>query len=279
MSAITRTFLRLLPPAVAGRVRAWYIGRLVANFPCRTVEHTYGGGRLRVHLSDPLSEGWYDHDWVELPEIATLRGNTLRPGAHVFNIGAHQGVVALMLGREVGPSGLVVAVEPNPHNAASARKNRELNAMNQVHVVEAAVSDRAGTAIFNQGLDGQLDDGTGAGGRMKVVSVTLDDLAEQHGMPGLVTVDVEGAECLVLEGGRRVLASGADFAVEVHVNAGLEKLGGSVERLLAFFPPSRFALSVRAEGDEVFRSLANGDPLLQDRFFLLARRAAESSGA
>ena len=271
MSAIARKLLRLLPPSVAGRARAWYVGRLIATFPSRTVEHVYGSGRLRVHLSDPLSEGWYDHDWAELPEIATLRGNTLRAGAHVFNIGAHQGVVALMLGREVGPSGLVVAVEPNPHNASSARKNLELNAMDQIRVVEAAVSDRTGSVIFNQGLDGQLDDGTGAGGRMKVVSVTLDDLAEQYGLPGLVTIDVEGAECRVLEGGQRVLASGAHFAVEVHVNAGLEKLGGSVQRVLAFFPPPRFVVSVRAEGDEAFRSLATDDPLLRDRFFLLAQ--------
>ncbi len=271
MSTIARTLLQLLPPSVAGRARAWYVGRLIAKFPSRTVEHVYGNGRLRVHLCDPLSEGWYDPDWAELPEIATLRGTTLRPGAHVFNIGAHQGVVALMLGREVGPSGLVVAVEPNPHNASSARKNRELNAMDQIRVVEAAVSDRTGSVIFNQGLDGQLDDGTGAGGRRKVVSMTLDNLAEQYGLPGLVTIDVEGAECMVLEGGQRVLASGADFAVEVHVNTGLEKLGGSVQRMLAFFPPPRFMVWMRAEGDEAFRPLATNDPLLQNRFLLLAR--------
>ena len=106
---------------------------------------------------------------------------------------------------------------------------------------------------------------------MKVVSVTLDGLAEQYGLPGLVTIDVEGAECMVLDGGQHVLASGADFAVEVHVNTGLEKLGGSVKRVLSFFPAPRFIVSMRAEGDEVFRPLADGDPLLHDRFFLLAR--------
>jgi FkbM family methyltransferase len=265
--------LRLLPPVVRGRLRAWRVQRLIANYRCRTVEHVYGSGTLRVYLSDPLAQGWYDHDWAELPEIAALRRSTLRPGARVFNIGAHQGVVAMMLAREVKTSGLVVAVEPNPHNAACARTNATLNVMDQIAVVEAAASDRTGTAIFNQGLDGQLDDGTGAGGRMNVVSVTLDDLAGQYGMPDLVTIDVEGAECMVLEGGRQVLAAGADFAVEVHVNAGLEKLGGSVARVLAFFPPTRFALAVRTEGDDTFRAVAKNDPTLRDRFFLLARAA------
>jgi hypothetical protein len=67
-----------------------------------------------------------------------------------------------------------------------------------------------------------------------------------------------------------VLESGADFAVEVHVNHGLEKLGGSVDRLLSYFPAGRFTVTARAEADDAFRPLTAGDPLTRDRFFLLA---------
>ena len=270
MSAITQTVLRLLPPAVAGRLRSWRVKRLIATFPARIVQHRYGAGDLQVRLADPLAAGWYDHDWAELPEIALLRGRCLRAGARVFDVGAHQGIVALMLAREVGPAGQVIAVEPNPHNAAAALKNRDLNHLNQVEILQAAVSDRSGTAIFNQGLDGQLDDGSGAGGRMTVVSTTLDDLAARFGMPGLVMIDAEGAECLILAGARHVLGSSADFAVEVHVGCGLEKLGGSVERLLAYFPPASYTLLGRAERDEAFQPLTNHDPLMNNRFFLVA---------
>jgi len=132
------------------------------------------------------------------------------------------------------------------------------------------VSDRSGTIVFNHGLDGQIDDGTGAGGRMSVTSVTLDELAERHGTPDFVMIDVEGAECMALNGGAEVLRSGAEFAVEVHVNFGLEKLGGSVEQLLSFFPSDRFTVTARAEHDTSFRPLAANDPLTRDRFFLLA---------
>ena len=127
----------------------------------------------------------------------------------------------MMLAREVGSSGHVLAVEPNPHNATVALKNRKLNGMTQMEILEAAVSNRSGTIVFNHGLDGQLDDGTGAGGRMWVASVTIDELAQRYGMPAFVMIDVEGAECMVLQGGAHVLRSGADFAVEVHVNFGL----------------------------------------------------------
>ena len=262
--------LGLLPPAILGRLRTWRVHQIVSTYKPHVVEHKYGAGMLRVHLGDPLGAGWYDHDWAELPEIRALRGRSLRSGARVFDIGAHQGVVAMMLAREVGSSGHVLAVEPNPHNAAVARKNKELNAMTQLEILEAAVSDRSGTVTFNQGLDGQLDDGTGAGGRLAVASTTLDALAERYGMPSFVMIDVEGAECLVLAHGARVLQSGADFAVEVHVNHGLEKLSGSVDTLLSFFRADRFTVTARAEHDESFRPLATYDPLTRDRFFLLA---------
>lgn len=272
---IARTaLLGMLPASVLGRLRAWRVQQMVASYAPRVVEHRYGEGMLRVHLGDPLGQGWYDHDWAQLPEITALRGTTLRSGARVFDIGAHQGVVAMMLAREVGSSGYVLAVEPNPHNAAVAKKNRELNGMTQIEVLQAAVSDRTGTVVFNHGLDGQLDDGTGAGGRMSVDGVTLDELAQRHGVPAFVMIDVEGAECKVLHGGTRVLQSGADIAVEVHVNHGLEKLGGSVNELLSFFPGDRFIVMVRAEADATFRPLRQDDPLRRDRFFLLATARA-----
>jgi FkbM family methyltransferase len=268
----------MLPPVMAGRIRAWRVRTLIAGFEPYIVEHAYGPARFKVYVSDPLARGWYDHDWADLPEIAALRGKSLGPGALVFDIGAHQGVVAMMLAREVGPAGVVIALEPNPHNGAAARKNAELNRMPQITVIEAAVSNHSGTIAFNEGLDGQLDDGSGAHGRITVASITLDDLAEKHGMPALVFIDVEGAECMVLENGARVLDSGADFAIEVHVGFGLEKLGGSVDRLLSFFPAERFAVTARAERDTSYRRLTTNDPLTNDRFFLLAvsKRRMES---
>src|SRR5262245_12904136 len=109
---VKRAILGLLPPAVAGQLRAWRIRQLVRTFPARVVEHNYGGGPLKVYICDPLSRGWYDRDWAEMPEITALRQRQLKSGARVFDLGAHQGVVALMLAREVGPLGQVVTVEP-----------------------------------------------------------------------------------------------------------------------------------------------------------------------
>jgi FkbM family methyltransferase len=245
---------------------------LIHTFPTRVVEHVYGGNPLKVFLSDPLAEGWYDHDWADLPEIDVLKRGRLRPGARVFDIGAHQGVVAAMLANVVGPSGRVVAVEASPHNSSAALRNRELNGLTQIEVVQAAASDEPGTLVFNEGLNGQLDDGTGAGGRLLVEAVTIDGLADRFGLPDVVFLDIEGAECLALSGASRVLASAADFFVEVHAGCGLEQLGGSVAEVLSRFPEDQFAVSIRAESDASFRPPGEGDSLRRDRFFLIARR-------
>lgn len=271
LGAVKRTILNCLPTSWAGCLRAWRMHWSIRRYRPHVVRHRYGPGELSVYLADGLGQGWYDHDWEELPEIAELRQSRLRPGCRIFDLGAHQGVVALMLAREAGPTGSVLGVEANPHNATVARKNAELNGMSQIEILQAAVSNRAGTLEFNTGLNGQIDDGTGAWGRIQVPAVTLDELGARYGMPDVVFLDIEGAECLALQGAAQVLDAGPDLFVEVHVGCGLEKLGGSVAQVLAFFPESRFALLARAEDDKAFRPLTADDPLLSDRFFLLAR--------
>jgi FkbM family methyltransferase len=252
---------------------------LIHTFPARVVEHTYGGHRLKVYLTDPLAQGWYDHDWPPLPEVLELQKGRLRPGALVFDIGAHQGVVAAMLAMQVGPTGRIVAVEANAHNCRAAVRNRELNGLTQIEIVHAAVVDRPGRIDFNEGLNGQLDDGSGSRGRVSVEAITLDSLAERFGLPDVVFLDIEGAEYLALLGGPRVLASDADFFVEVHVGCGLERMGGSAAAVLEQFPQERYERLVRAEADPAFRPLIQDDPLTQNRFFLVARARSQATKA
>jgi FkbM family methyltransferase len=262
--------MRLLPAGLAGRLRAWRVRRMIAAHSPRFVRHRYGSGPLEVYLADPLAEGWYDRDWPELQEIAWLRKSRLVGGARVFDLGAHQGVVAMMLAREVGDNGQVVAVEPHPHNVAAARRNHERNGFRNIVTVPAAVADRPGRLVFSERLNAQLDDGTGSEGRLTVEAVTIDDLAARFGPPDVVFLDVEGAECRALDGAAEVLRARPDVFVEVHVGYGLEKLGGSVERVFSFFPAGDYQLFGRAEADADFRPVTPADPLTRDRFFLLA---------
>jgi predicted O-methyltransferase YrrM len=119
------------------------IHRTVARFEARTVEHEYAGERLLVAIEDPVGEDWYDKDWPEPEEIAFLRAHGLEAGARVFDIGAHQGVVAMILARHVAP-GKVLAVEAVPHNVRVAERNLALNDIANVIVQHTAISDSDG---------------------------------------------------------------------------------------------------------------------------------------
>lgn len=162
-----RCVLRLLPLGVVDWLKSWRVWLTIRVFRARVVEHRYGDSFLRVYLADPVAQAWYDRDWSEAEtlDIAAIRTARLREGALVFDIGAYQGVVALMLAHEVGPTGKVIAVEPNPHEYAVAMRNRDLNGMPWVEFVQAAIFNRLGDVVMNREFNGQLDDGTGAKGR------------------------------------------------------------------------------------------------------------------
>ena len=251
-----------------------------ASYRHRRVRHSYGGHELELELIDPMGAGWYDHDWPELPEITFLKRHRLQRGAKVFDIGAHQCVVAMMLARTVGPDGLVVAVEANPDNCAAGERNRKLNGIDNCRILHAAGAAHSGTVIFNRGPNGQVDNGSGEWGRMEVQAVSVDDLAAAHGVPDLLFIDVEGFECALLQGAQKTLASGPDCFVEAHVGVGLETFGGSVEQILSLFPAGYEFFVAPPEG--AFVPWTEDNSVVRQRFFLVAiqsrRRSAFRDG-
>ena len=95
---------KLEPPAWLSRAYfRWSIKRRISSYPNRIARHRYADFELSVSIEDPVAEEWYDHDWPLTPELRALQGSRLEPGARVFDLGAHQAVVALILSRLVGP--------------------------------------------------------------------------------------------------------------------------------------------------------------------------------
>lgn len=263
----------ILPKRILQCAQNWRLQRSISKFNLRRVRHTYGDGEFAIELSDPLAEGWYDHDWALPLEIAILRRGGLRPGGIVFDLGAHQGVVALMLAREVGPSGKVVAVEALPHNATAALKNRDLNAMPWIEVLNAGAASIVGTLKFSRALNAQTSAASRYAGTVEVPTVTIDDLASRFGQPGVLFIDVEGMELDVLRGASKTMQSRPDAFVEVHVGHGLEATGGSVAAVLDFFPDEFYERFIHTEASGEPRLLAEAPAeWLRDRFFLTALR-------
>ncbi len=262
---------KVLPAPLYRLYRKRRIALLVGGYENRQVTHTYGGVRLTIELSDRPSERYYDRDWGRPAEIEYARGRGLQPGALVFDLGAHQGVVALMLANAVGPDGRVIALEADPHNATMAERNRVLNTAANLEIVHAAAAETTGTLLFTGGLNGRVEDrGPRWGakwGRLKVMAVSVDHLAARHGSPDVVLIDVEGYEDRVLAGATATIAAGATtFLVEVHAGCGLDVPPQRIER----FFDSRYSVAVAGVGSGAFERYEPNSPILDDRFFLIA---------
>lgn len=258
----------VLPDGLWAALRRVRLRFTYASFRRRTVQHTYGGHPLRVCIADPLGAGWYDRDWPVMHEIELLRTRRLRVGARIFDLGAHQCVVALVMSRIVGPRGQVVAVEASSHDAAIGRLNAGLNDATNLAVLHAAMARRAGEISFDAGGATSSPGGNiGAGERVEALAV--DDLTRRYGAPDLVFVDVEGYELEVLHGAGSTMAANPDWFVEVHTPY-LARYSGSVDEVLAFFPEHRFERWIASDSHPAFRPFAEAGELLSDRFFLVA---------
>jgi FkbM family methyltransferase len=195
------------------------------------------------------------------------RRGRLRAGARVFDVGAHQGVVALMLAAIVGRAGRVVAVEAVAHNVRVARRNAEANGAAQLEVVHAAIADADGELWFEDRWNGAVSRVAGVGVRTE--AITIDTLTARHGAPDVLFIDVEGFELHALRGAADTLGRHApDLFVEVHVGAGLEHFG-TVDDVLALIPAGYEVLVAPGEAGD-FVPLDAGRPTLASRFRLVA---------
>ncbi len=164
--------------------------------------------------------------------MSFLAQHRLRPGATVFDCGAFQCLIAMILAKFVGATGKVVAVEASRHNYEAAIRNCRLNDARNLDVINAAVSDTSDPVEFNCRANGQVDDGSGAWGKIAVPSVSVDELTRRYGPPDVLFVDVEGFESKVMRGAADTLSRyRPDCFFEMHVGCGLEKFDGSVKSI------------------------------------------------
>lgn len=193
------------------------------------------GARMLLDVSRPAFEemrrGAYDSFvWASLPP---LDGDSA-----VMDVGAHIGYTTLAFAA-LYPRSRVIAFEPNPINLERLKENVDLNPRlgQRITVHQVALGDQKGEALFHSSTN--VDDETSSGGHLDGITPPLDpqvytkagfrsftvpvqrldEMAQEGGWGpiGIMKIDVEGAEHLVLAGGAEVLQrSRPVLSIEVH---------------------------------------------------------------
>lgn len=163
------------------------------------------------------------------PALFHYLRQTIRPGDIVLDVGAFVGIYAVLEARWSAPEGRVVAFEPTPFSVEIARQHIVWNdAAARVHLIEAAVSDRASRATLHQ-YDGQempyvnslveAVDTKAESVKHEVAVVTIDDVCRELGVvPSVIRMDVQGAEIHALRGARATIRAATRLSIvaEMH---------------------------------------------------------------
>ncbi len=262
---------KLLPKAAWQVLRSKKIDQMIKTYENEIREGNYGGHELKVSIEDPLSKGWYGNDWGRPKEIEELSQSRLKPGAKVFDLGAHQSVVAMMLVKEVGPEGEVLAIEANKHNFEVSCRNRDLNKLNNLNVVHCAVGASDGEIEMSDDLNGAVKNGGTTTLSTTVKALTINTLIDTYFTPDVIFMDIEGFEVLALPAANKALELQADWFIEVHGPDLIGRFGGTVEEVLNFFSPEKYNISIGTDNVD-FHPYQSDSELLKDRFYMIATK-------
>jgi FkbM family methyltransferase len=136
----------------------------------------------------------------------------LRPGMTVVDVGANQGVFTLFCADLVGPSGSVIAFEPDPEMFSILCNNVKTNARHWVELHNLALGSQEGQLALrisrlNRGDNRLIPSTRQTAVRQVAVPVATLDRVVNGRKVDLVKMDVQGWECAVLKGMTALMAS------------------------------------------------------------------------
>ncbi len=212
-------------------------------WPGRALRFTDGDGNRYVSMKNNFTSFAVAVLGQRDPEVMTFLRGWIRPGFVVCDIGANVGTYTVPLARLVGPSGRVVAFEPNRTTCACLSQNVRQNRLGNVRIVRAAAGDRASHArlIVTPDNLGEThlaspDDGSARGERVEVT--TLDAEVSKLRLPRVdfIKIDVEGFELTALRGAVQTLRANPRLVVQTEiVPTHASRYGYGVDELVAFF--------------------------------------------
>lgn len=257
------------------------------------------GVTLSVHRSssDVVTQSLVQHGTWE-PVETELMQRLLKPGMTMVDVGANLGYMTVVGSRQVGPTGRVIAFEPEPRNFALLKRNVRRNRCDNVEIHPQATGAKTDETLImflateNFGDHRTFPDPDEPGRlRHTVRSTTVDSVVAERPVD-FVKMDIQGGEGHALTGMQETVRRNADLTILLEFwPYGLRRAGTAPKDLLdrlidagfAFRslattfdgPPREAQLSVPIDPEEILAQLA-GDPF--DRYLnLLAVRGSRAT--
>jgi FkbM family methyltransferase len=213
-----------------------------------------------VELDTLIGTLWFDGEdekltpWIRRhatweADVVRLLEATLRPGGTFVDVGANVGFHSVVAARLVGPSGRVVALEPEPQSAAILRANLWRHSVPNALVHAVAASDRPGRVRLAPDPEGRSGSALSASGGIEADAARLDDLLDGATVD-VLKVDVEGAEPLVLRGAEDTIRRSLDLVAVVEFRLERHLDGSEPTDVLAYYESLGLRLGLlRPSGD------------------------------
>lgn len=179
------------------------------------------------------------------PRLTKVCLNYLDPNRDVIDVGANIGFHTVLFGKNIETQ-RILAIEPIPSVVKRLKSNIELNGIqNKVHLFEGVASDSKGKTEINT-ISGKEEFSsigkivhpsaeTEDSKTLSVATSTLDILVASHDLdPGLIKIDAEGAEHLVLKGATETLKKYRPIIVSELSDYLLRKNGSSAQEVMRF---------------------------------------------
>ncbi len=193
--------------------------------PGSTTVHFANGD---AHFQTPFQSESLTGPFDEREIINFVLSNCLREADVVLDIGANVGLWAIPVAKSVH-KGRVYCFEPEELTLGELEQNLSLNKLDNVCLLDYAVSAACGQAAFYVREDSELNSLfefsplTEDGYREKTVvkTTTIDELVSRKvvELPDFMKIDVEGAELMVLDGISKGFANHLrNILIEVHAS-------------------------------------------------------------
>ncbi|HEY1073999.1 FkbM family methyltransferase [Brevundimonas sp.] len=165
------------------------------------------GLKIVVDPSDPDFGRVIAESGTWEPEIGRKIEEALTEGGVFVDIGANVGVMSFRGARAVGPTGRVIAFEPNPSNADKYLRGVIANGFTNITLFQIAAAEHPGVAFVTPQSNGKIVAGDSLLSRdHAVTALPADRLLADQPRIDLIKIDIEGFELQAIRGLLKTIA-------------------------------------------------------------------------